>query len=154
MGLNLRTPGSHPEPKADAQLLSHPGAPESFLLIGITSALSLSPHKSQAEKKLLDFVGFDHCVLSVFQSHVISEGNRACSCILYPWPFLPSRYIHQDRYNSAFLEHVTHSHRIPRGLYVPCILGLNFPTDQDYCFQSSLFSRKLPPSSHTYSHTQ
>ena len=25
--LNLRTLGSHPEPKADAQLLSHPGIP-------------------------------------------------------------------------------------------------------------------------------
>ena len=27
MGLNPRTPGSHPEPKADTQLLSHSGAP-------------------------------------------------------------------------------------------------------------------------------
>ena len=26
-GLDPRTPGSHPEPKTDAQLLSHPGAP-------------------------------------------------------------------------------------------------------------------------------
>ena len=26
-----RTPGSGPEPKADAQPLSHPGAPENFL---------------------------------------------------------------------------------------------------------------------------
>ena len=26
-GLDLRTPGSHSEPKADAQPLSHPGAP-------------------------------------------------------------------------------------------------------------------------------
>ena len=26
--LDPRTPGSHPEPKADAQPLSHPGAPE------------------------------------------------------------------------------------------------------------------------------
>ena len=26
-GLNSRTPGSHPELRADAQLLSHPGAP-------------------------------------------------------------------------------------------------------------------------------
>ena len=25
VGLNLETPGSHPEPKADAQPLSHPG---------------------------------------------------------------------------------------------------------------------------------
>ena len=25
VGLDPRTPGSHPEPKADAQLLSHPG---------------------------------------------------------------------------------------------------------------------------------
>ena len=27
VGFNLETPGSHPEPKADAQLLSHPSAP-------------------------------------------------------------------------------------------------------------------------------
>ena len=27
VGLSPRTPGSHPEPKADAQLLSHPGVP-------------------------------------------------------------------------------------------------------------------------------
>ena len=27
VGLHPRTPGSHPEPKADAQPLSHPGAP-------------------------------------------------------------------------------------------------------------------------------
>ena len=27
MGLDPRTPGSHPEPKADAQPLSHPGIP-------------------------------------------------------------------------------------------------------------------------------
>ena len=32
MGLNPRTPGSHPELKADAQLLSHPGVPYSQLL--------------------------------------------------------------------------------------------------------------------------
>ena len=32
VGLNPRTPGSQPEPKADAQPLSHPGAPlQSFL---------------------------------------------------------------------------------------------------------------------------
>ena len=27
VGLDPGTPGSHPEPKADAQLLSHPGVP-------------------------------------------------------------------------------------------------------------------------------
>ena len=31
--LESRTPGSQPEPKADAQPLSHPGAPVIFLLI-------------------------------------------------------------------------------------------------------------------------
>ena len=31
-GPNPRTPGSHPEPEADAQLLSHPGAPIAVLL--------------------------------------------------------------------------------------------------------------------------
>ena len=33
MGLNPRTPGSHPEPKADVQPLSHPRVPESFIFI-------------------------------------------------------------------------------------------------------------------------
>ena len=31
-GLNPRTPGSHPEPKADAQPLSHPGPPKFYFL--------------------------------------------------------------------------------------------------------------------------
>ena len=31
VGLDPRTPGSHPEPKADAQPPSHPGIPQSFL---------------------------------------------------------------------------------------------------------------------------
>ena len=31
MGLDPRTPGSRPEPKADAQPLSHPGAPSLLL---------------------------------------------------------------------------------------------------------------------------
>ena len=32
MGLDPRTPGSQPEPKADAQPLSHPGVPLGGLL--------------------------------------------------------------------------------------------------------------------------
>lgn len=32
MGLNPGTPGLHPEPKADAQLLSHPGIPTNDFL--------------------------------------------------------------------------------------------------------------------------
>ena len=32
-GLDPRIPGSHPEPKADGQLLSHPGIPLTKLLI-------------------------------------------------------------------------------------------------------------------------
>ena len=31
VGLDSGTPGSRPEPKADAQLLSHPGIPEMFI---------------------------------------------------------------------------------------------------------------------------
>ena len=31
-GLDPRTPGSHPEPKADAQPLSHPGVPRTAIL--------------------------------------------------------------------------------------------------------------------------
>ena len=30
VGLDPRTPGSHPEPKAGAKLLSHPGIPHAF----------------------------------------------------------------------------------------------------------------------------
>ena len=33
VGLDLGTPGSHPEPKADAQPLSHPGIPNTFFEI-------------------------------------------------------------------------------------------------------------------------
>ena len=32
VGLDPRTPGSHPGPKADAQPLSHPGVPEPYFL--------------------------------------------------------------------------------------------------------------------------
>ena len=32
-GLHPRTPGSHPEPKTDAQALSHPGIPNPALLL-------------------------------------------------------------------------------------------------------------------------
>ena len=32
VGLDPRTPGSQPEPKADAQPLSHPGALSAFIL--------------------------------------------------------------------------------------------------------------------------
>ena len=32
MGVNPGNPGSRPEPKADTQLLSHPGIPDSLLL--------------------------------------------------------------------------------------------------------------------------
>ena len=32
VGLDSRTLGSHPEPKADAQSLSHPGAPKTSIL--------------------------------------------------------------------------------------------------------------------------
>ena len=33
VGLNLRTPGSQPEPKADAQPLSHPGIPRELIFL-------------------------------------------------------------------------------------------------------------------------
>ena len=32
-GLDPRTPGSHPDPKADAQPLSHPGIPKKFIYL-------------------------------------------------------------------------------------------------------------------------
>ena len=38
VGLDPRTPGSRPEPKADAQLLSHPGVP--YMIFFIKSFLS------------------------------------------------------------------------------------------------------------------
>ena len=40
---NPRTPGSRPEPKADAEPLSHPGAPEYFLQQYLFSS---SPHRN------------------------------------------------------------------------------------------------------------
>ena len=36
MGLDPGTPGSHPEPKADAQSLSHPGVPIVYFTIDFT----------------------------------------------------------------------------------------------------------------------
>ena len=38
MGLNPRTPGSQPKPKADAQLLSHPGIPSTSFIVEETEA--------------------------------------------------------------------------------------------------------------------
>ena len=40
MGLTPRTPGSQPEPKADAQALSHPGTPAPCISDGLNSGLS------------------------------------------------------------------------------------------------------------------
>ena len=42
--LDPRTPGSHPEPKADTQLLSHPGVPEAlfYLVLDPLTTFSLS----------------------------------------------------------------------------------------------------------------
>ena len=39
VGLDARTPGSWPEPKADAQPLSHPGTPRDFFLNSEVKAL-------------------------------------------------------------------------------------------------------------------
>ena len=45
-GTRSQDPGSHPEPKADAQPLSHPGAPEPFCIeIPATSLWSTSQEK-------------------------------------------------------------------------------------------------------------
>ena len=41
VGLDPRTPGSCPEPKADAQPLSHPGAPKMSFLIFESNASDL-----------------------------------------------------------------------------------------------------------------
>ena len=48
VGLDPRTPGSHPEPKADAQLLSHPGAP-------IRSLFKTKQNKNPMAKHTLQF---------------------------------------------------------------------------------------------------
>ena len=37
VGLDPRTAGSHPEPKADAQPLSHPDVPKSTVILGCTN---------------------------------------------------------------------------------------------------------------------
>ena len=41
VGLDPGSPGSHPGPKADAQPLSHPGVPESWVLRDIRGALAV-----------------------------------------------------------------------------------------------------------------
>ena len=42
VGLSPGTPGSHPEPKADAQPLSHPGIPTVQFLLTLVVRLTLS----------------------------------------------------------------------------------------------------------------
>ena len=42
MGLDPRTPESHPEPKADAQPLSHPGVPHALFLTTTTKVFDLN----------------------------------------------------------------------------------------------------------------
>ena len=44
MGLDPGTPGSHPEPKADAQPLSHPGAPNKVIFEELASSTLLQNH--------------------------------------------------------------------------------------------------------------
>ena len=44
-GLDPGTPGSHPEPKADAQPLSHPGVPCTVFLLGSELSYILSGKK-------------------------------------------------------------------------------------------------------------
>ena len=50
VGLDPRTPGSRPEPKAEAQLLSHPGIPSlpSFKATLLASNMNMSPLKATA----------------------------------------------------------------------------------------------------------
>ena len=53
VGLDPRTPGSGPEPKADTQLLSHPGIPTPLILKNIRIYLDIEEydqHNSKAEK--------------------------------------------------------------------------------------------------------
>ena len=40
VGLDPRTPGSRPEPKTDAQPLSHPGVPNEFLSLVVNALMS------------------------------------------------------------------------------------------------------------------
>ena len=44
VGLDPKTPGSHPGPKAEAQLLSHPGIPKSHILIKVILEKLLITH--------------------------------------------------------------------------------------------------------------
>ena len=51
MGLDPRTPGSQPEPKADAQPLSHPGVPRSCLLLIHTYVCDIANAVTNAKQK-------------------------------------------------------------------------------------------------------
>ena len=52
MGLDPRTPGSHPEPKADAQLLSHPGVPGVlFVYSSVSHSLLWAACEERGEKE-------------------------------------------------------------------------------------------------------
>ena len=53
VGLDRRTLGSHPEPKADAQLLSHPGAPKIDIKNKITRILSILEDCVHAQGSIL-----------------------------------------------------------------------------------------------------
>ena len=54
MGLDARTPGSHPQPKAGAQPLSHPGVPRNSLKALKMWETQVSEHRSHLLKILAD----------------------------------------------------------------------------------------------------
>ena len=73
-GLNPRTPGSHPEPKADAQPLSDPGVPLKKSVYPVwcsnskppdqeSQALPTEPVRCPGSKPLLNCILIDECCL-------------------------------------------------------------------------------------------
>ena len=75
VGLNPGTPGSHPGPKADAQLLSHPGIPPIYFLLPFSS-----------------FHIKDPCLVHLSSPHAFlqTQSRKAFWPQYYGWGLLPT----------------------------------------------------------------
>ena len=73
VGFDLRTPGSTPEPKADAQPLSCPGAPDPSLL----KVISVSPQTGFWFLFLASSANFYHSCYCIELNYLLS-----CLCLL------------------------------------------------------------------------
>ena len=75
MGLHPRTPGSQPQPKADAQLLNHPGTHDSEVLTDVCYTLQTENtflafiHKKKPQQ-ILQTPITQHAIPTIFSVHV------------------------------------------------------------------------------------